>query len=115
MTKPSRDEWARLFAAVDAFRSLSPWQWMAEDEVTGVQDPETGEITWCCVLGAYGEVFGLAAYNGTRGLSIYTRVKAGKLSARSDAIRFGFPGWLASFEDNAHLDESDRRLIRSLG
>ena len=115
MSDALNSQWTDLFAAASAFRELGPWSWMTDSQVFGVKEPTKGEIAWCAVLGLKGEVFGLAAYLGTAGLSIYRGTQTGKFGADSDEIRFGFPCLLASFEDRQGLEASDIALIRSLG
>jgi len=42
--RPQREEWDRLFKAAARIKKLSPWEWMNETDVFGVQHPETGVI-----------------------------------------------------------------------
>lgn len=42
---------------------------MTEDDLFGVQDPESSEIAFCCIMGSWGEHRALAAYLGAFGLS----------------------------------------------
>ena len=53
--------WKKLYEATLAFGSIEPWEWMSDTDVFGVQNPEDGEIGYCCVLGELGEVLGLVA------------------------------------------------------
>ena len=115
MSEALNSKWVDLFAAASAFRELRPWAWMTDGQVFGVKEPTKGEIAWCAMLGMRGEVFGLAAYLGTAGLSIHRGIQADKFGPDDDEIRFGFPCLIASFEDRQGLEVSDLALIRSLG
>ncbi|GAB6172248.1 hypothetical protein JCM15765_17260 [Paradesulfitobacterium aromaticivorans] len=67
MTKsniPTIEEWRSLYEAAIAFKQSACWEWMYDDEIFGVVDPETGETAYCCVLGNAGEHFGLIALSG---------------------------------------------------
>jgi len=115
MPEALKEQWRDLFAAAEGFRDLGPWEWMDDSMVFGVADASHGQIAWCCVLGLREEVFGLAAYLGTAGLKIHSRIQAGELGADDDEIRFGFPCLMASFENRQGLEASDLALIKSLG
>jgi hypothetical protein len=55
-TQPSRDEWRRLYQAAAAFKEAAPWEWMIEDEIFGVQNPESKEVGYCSIMGMAGEL-----------------------------------------------------------
>ncbi len=69
----------RLYAAAESFRKLAPWEWMDDDRIFGVKNPETGVIDYCGVLGALGEVFALVVYEGPEGLHGYLKLISGEL------------------------------------
>ena len=115
MTEALKAQWKDLFAAADAFRKIGAWAWMDDSMVFGVADAIQGQTAWCAVLGMNRQVFGLAAYLGTVGLSIHSRIQTGELGPDDDEIRFGFPCLMASFENRQGLEASDLALIQSLG
>lgn len=65
---PSIEEWKQLYEAADEFKKAKCWEWMHDDEIFGVKDPETGEVGYCCIMGHLGEHFAIAAYLGSEGL-----------------------------------------------
>jgi hypothetical protein len=67
-SKPTNEQWTALYEAAAAFKELAPWQWMYDSDLFGVQDPETGEVGYCCVLGALGELLGLNVHRGRPGI-----------------------------------------------
>lgn len=112
---PSRDEWKALHDAAEAFKRIRPWAWMDDIDLFGVQNPEDGEIGYCCVMGAAGEVFGLSVYLGTEGLMTYLDVVSGEVEMESEDILFAQKALTATFEDREELEEQDLKVIKELG
>ncbi len=117
----SQKEWTALFDAAIAFKNLKCWEWMYDRDVFGVQNPETGEIGYCCVMGQLGEVLALNVYLGPKGFASYRQLQElAQPAASGDA--FGPHPLLksqlcvmASFEDRAELHAQDLRLIKRVG
>lgn len=78
----SKEVWQELYGAARDFRNVECWDWMSDSDIFGFLNPESGEIGYCCVLGAFGEVFGLVVYLGTEG-SINTKPSS---QGRSDPM-----------------------------
>ena len=76
---PSVDTLHRLFVAADAFRMLTPWQWMGDREVVAVHDTQSERVAYCVVMGEKGLCFGLEAMLGDRGLSAYCKTVSSKV------------------------------------
>ena len=112
--KPSRADWQRLYQAADSFRDLAPWKWMDDDRIFGVKCPETGEIYYCCVLGALKEVFALVAYEGAEGLEGYLKLSSGEIENGPLASEYQRV-LMASFESRSYLESRDLAVIRDLG
>jgi len=111
---PSHEEWKKLYGAAALFRNLRPWEWMEDRHLFGVQNPVTGEISYCCVLGAAGEVFALAVYIGSEGLNGYMKITTGKVKEGPEMLETQ-NCLMASFEDRAALDTPDLKVMKELG
>jgi len=88
---------------------------MSDSHVFGVQNPEDGEIGYCCVLGELGEVLGLVVYLGTEGLEQHRNIHSGKLHAGSPEFiyrQYCLTAWLA---DRNELDKTDLKVVKQLG
>ncbi len=112
--EPSLEEWRELYKAADAFKKAKCWEWMYDNELFGVMDPETKEIAYCCIMGWLGEVFALGAYLGEEGLDSLQDIWAGE-DEHSPDLFFQQKCLMASFEDHVYLDDQDRALIKELG
>lgn len=115
--QPSMEEWRELYEAGIAFRDVAPWQWMWDSNVFGVQDPESGQIGYCCVMGQLGEHFALAAYDGSEGLAgLWQMREAGPRAQRDPmAVLVLQQCLMASFEDRTMLHKRDLETIKALG
>ncbi len=98
--------------ATDFFQ-LAPWRWMQNGDVFGVQDPESGIVNWCSVMGAGGEMFGLALYLGHEGFDSLRRSAAGE--KLDDEALYGLPALVLLFLDRAELSKDDLTRIRQSG
>ena len=113
--EPSIQEWRGLYQAAREFKKIECWDWMWDSDLFGVQDPVSGEIGYCCVLGRVGEHFALAVYSGTDGLEGYLQTRSGEvLPSYPEALHLQ-KCLMASFEDRAFLQPKDLRMIKALG
>lgn len=74
--------WQNLYQAMAEFKNMRPWEWMHDDDVFAVQNPVHGELGYCCIMGALGEVFALGVYLGSDGLEIFSRSNRAQLTLR---------------------------------
>ncbi len=113
----SSSVWSRLFEAALEFKEAQPWEHLTDRYLFGVQGPGAGPILHCAVMGAGGEVFGLAVYPGAEGLRAYERTVALMLEKDREAmdIQTQLRALTVSFDNKEDLDEADIDLIRSLG
>lgn len=114
----SLENWSRLYQAAIEFKSHKTWTWMQNEDLFGVQSPLTGEIGYCCIMGALGEVYALTVYLGPEGLETYEKTLSGEFSEEShrgvDALMLQ-KCLMASFEDANFLHTEDLDIIAKLG
>lgn len=109
----SSETWLGLYQAAFKFYEIVPWDWMYDSDIFGVQNPETGEIAYCCVLGAGGSCYGLVAYRGAEGLDLHQKIQNHEIKTE-DAI-FAQNALFLEFAPKKVLDKVDRNVIESLG
>ncbi len=110
---PTLQEWKSLYDAALQFREIECWNWMTDDMLFGVQNPEDNEVGYCCVLGALGETFALNVYLGSEGLNGYLALVSGKSPADEEAFRQKC--LMASFGNKADQQKQDLDIIKQLG
>ncbi len=104
-----------LFDSATKFRKLEPWVFMEDSELFGVQNPDTGEIAYCCVMGAMGQVLGLAAYRGTAGLEFWRKMQSGEISPENcPDLMFMQDCLIATFVGKEELDKEDKKIVAKL-
>jgi hypothetical protein len=107
--------WARLYEAAVPFKDIECWEWMSESDVFGVQNPENGEIGYCCVLGQLGELFGLVIYLGSKGIEHHRKIHSGKIDASAPQIAYSQSYLSVWFGTRSELDKTDLKVIKELG
>jgi hypothetical protein len=112
---PSLQEWSDLYRVAMEFKGVGCWNWMADSDVFGIQNPEDGEIGYCCVMGMLGEHFALAVYLGTGGLDGYLKIRSGEFSSYPHDLLMFQKCLMASFEDRESLRKRDLQIIKGLG
>lgn len=113
---PSLEEWKQLYEAAICFKEESPWEWMWDSDIFGVQNPLDGDIGYCCMLGRAGEVFGVAVYLGTEGLDGFLKIKNEKtIVSDDDDIMHSNKCLLVTFEEENGLEKADKEILSNLG
>ncbi len=114
-SEPSLKDWKDLYDAAIAFRKIEPWGWMKETDIFGVQNPQTGEVGYCCIMGELGEVLAIAVYLGTEGLEGYLNIRRGQIQHDDPDSLFIQNCLMLSFENRKLVQEDDREIINELG
>ncbi len=91
------------------------WEWMNDTNIFGVQNPDNGEVGYCCVMGNAGELFGLGVYLGTMGLLSYEMVATGVLKPGDIEVLSYQRCLMVDFEDRSALKPYDLELIKRSG
>jgi hypothetical protein len=102
----------RLYDLGADFYELGPWDILGDQDLIMLKAPDSGEMCYCSVMGALGQVFSLHVYIGPEGYQLFKRIAVGQpmtageffASLRSVSVEF-----VASGE----LTPPDRRLLRA--
>ncbi|HFA48024.1 MAG TPA: hypothetical protein ENJ95_03285 [Bacteroidetes bacterium] len=119
ITATNRKTWENFYQSAIAFRDLAPWQWMRDSDMFGVQDPATGEVGWCCIMGAAGVVYALGVYPGLEGYKSYDMLVQAPYQdlTESDELALGMEQNIlkTEFVDRNETDKTDRAVFKKLG
>jgi hypothetical protein len=113
--EPSLEEWKALYEAAREFMANRPWTWMLDSDLFGVQNPQNGELGYCCIMGELEEVFALAVYLGSDGLEGYMRMQSGEIDMDDPDLINLQNCLMASFEDRGSLEKEDLQIIKRIG
>jgi hypothetical protein len=111
-TAPTKREWKQLYDEAKQMIDLAPWEDLEEDDIFGVQNPETGQIDFVSIMGSLGEHLAIAVYLGEEALYDFWLVHEQQVPPEQI---LEVPQLQASFEDRSELTPQDRNLIKSLG
>jgi Domain of unknown function (DUF6930) len=111
---PALDELRRLYEAAITLKQEAPWEWMYEDEIFGVRNPETGEIGYVSIMGNLGEHLALGLYLGPEAPYSFWQLSQGEGTENPDLF-LEARRLEASFEDRDTLHAKDREIIKALG
>ncbi len=107
--------WTPLYEAARKLNTLKPWAWLIEQDIFGVQDPQTGEVGYCCVMGELEAVFGMAVYPGAEGFETYATLQSGNVDIHDPEVINLHRCLLVSFEDRDALDKKELYMLKKLG
>ena len=107
----SKSVWEKLYSLALKFRDATPWKTLEEEDIFGVQDPETSEIGYCSVMGSLGVHHALAVYLGPQGLESYANIRDQVIN-EVDAY-FAQTSLYVSFEKKTELSKQERAIIKT--
>lgn len=75
---PSFETARHLCELAGEFSAERPWKLLADRDLILLEDPQSGDVCYCSVMGALGEVFSLHIYIGAESYRFYRKVSAGE-------------------------------------
>ncbi len=114
MSKGELSQWKRLLQAAVGVRKLAPWKWMEETDIFGVQDPESGQVSFVSVMGLLGKHRAVTAYLGSEALARFWEFFDPEDYPLPEEILI-VPQLQLQFVDRADLTERDLEPIRACG
>jgi hypothetical protein len=112
--------WQEFYKVAEQFRNMAPWRWMYDSDLFGVENPETGEIGWCSIMGNAGEHFALGVYKGVAGFQSFWGLAdlgdegINMLNPEHLNVAFGQLCWMISFEDAYMVYPQNKKHLKEL-
>jgi hypothetical protein len=111
---PSFQTMERLYRLASDLYGLRPWRVLDEDNLIAVRDSVTGEVCYCSVMGALGEVLSMHAYIGAEGLRQFRKMEAEEIADPGEFFASTHCVYV-EFVPRAELQRQDRELLAALG
>ena len=115
MNETTKDNWSTLYQAAIVFQQAAPWEWMDNEDLFAVENPDDGEVGYCSILGSGGEEFGLGMFVGEDGYDRYAKLIAEEMEPEDFEESMMMRGISMLFVDRGVLQKKDHEVIRSLG
>jgi len=110
----SRATAEELYVEATAFMMEKPWEYVADTELILVDDAESGERCYCCVMGAVGAWVGMYVYQGAEGYRMYQKV-ASEDSPDPYSFYEKQRGVSLEIVKQEDLEAADRQVLKALG
>lgn len=93
---------------------VQPWDFLEDQDLILAQDIESGEICYCSIMGALGEIFSFHVYVGAESYRFFRRIAAGKPVTAGDLFASVW-GVSAEFVTAKGRTPPDRELVEAFG
>ncbi|MDD3050342.1 MAG: hypothetical protein PHR06_04285 [Candidatus Cloacimonetes bacterium] len=104
----------RLYELMEEIKEMSPWNWMDEDDIFFIENPENGDISFISVMGAIGQHYSVAIYNGIDSFYKLTDLKMLQDDPFIYELFFEIDHFQASFESKEALRAEDIKQLKKL-
>jgi hypothetical protein len=113
-TPPSFQAMERLYRLASDLYGLRPWRVLDEGNLIVVRDSVSGELCYCSVMGALGEVLSMHAYIGAEGLRQFRKMEAEEIADPGEFFATTHCAYV-EFVPRSELQRQDRELLVALG
>jgi hypothetical protein len=104
----------QLYRLSKELLALQPWDILEDQDLILMQDSEAGEICYCSIMGALGEVFSFHVYIGDGSYRFFRRIAAGKPITAGDFYA-SIRGVSVEFVTVTEQTPPDRELLEAFG
>jgi len=114
LTEPTREQWGKLYKAVDVIKEIKPWNYLWDTDLVALLLPDEEEPVFCSIMGMGGHCYGVGIYRGYEQLSGFFRIVQSP-ELPSYVIRTYQNCYTLYLGSREELSAKDLRPIRELG
>lgn len=103
-----------LYSLTMELFQLQPWEILHEDELILVRSGADGEMCYCSVMGAAGEVYSMHVYIGEQGLLLFHQIRANEIREPGEYFARQH-GVSVEYVPRNELERQDREVLSWLG
>lgn len=107
---PSFAQMRELYGVATELFAMQPWQMLNDRALTMVQAGSGGELCYCCVMGALGEVFAMHAYIGAESYRLFCDIQANRISEPGEYFARQRSVYV-DYVSRKELERQDRELL----
>lgn len=115
----NKELWLEMYKAAERIRDLQPWNWMYEDDLVVVVNPENQEeMCFCSIMGSGGEFVGLALYRGWNGFHALQDMKnAAEENNEMNLRTYAHlqDCWMIEFTNSDMVNKPAKEVLKKLG
>jgi hypothetical protein len=104
----------QLYRLSKELLAMEPWDFLEDQDLILMQDGEAGEICYCSIMGALGEVFSFHVYIGAGSYRFFRRIATGKPITAGDFYA-SIRGVSVEFVNGKEQTPPDRELLEAFG
>lgn len=103
----------RLCGLAAKFLVLHPWEFLGDEDLVLMEDPQSRQTCYCSIMGTLGEVFSLHVYVGAESYRLFRKIASGKPITVGDFFA-SQAAVSVEFVRASELSAPDREVLRSL-
>ena len=111
---PSFVQLQNLYEIASDLADLQPWNLLDESQLVLLRESVDGELCYCSVMGALGEVFALHAYIGLESFRLFRRISTEEIADPGEFFSSQHSVYV-EFVPRRELERQDRNLLAALG
>jgi hypothetical protein len=115
MTQPELQDWEKLYRAAQEFKQKQPWEWMSNDQIFAVEDPESGEVAYITIMGNGGMEFGIGMFLGMEGFRRFYELMTDENPLNGIDKQIMTPVLTFMLGSRQDMSKDDLAVIKALG